>query len=304
VPHSALAAPGAGARRTGVGDGAATTRARGGLRGVDFGIAGIMFPLILFAALAAAQPPGSFFNLTTFGLQLPLSNGKGGVTQILQPALNSYSSAYFYTDPKDQSMAFWCPENGATTSGSSFPRSELREEIDFDLSAGRHVINATVAVAAANSTTASVTIGQAHVDGISGHCSIFVELMWTSGTVIAHLRDKACNNVNRAVGKYALGEWISYAIIVDGNTAQILTDKDDTMTPYAYTWLKESTQGASPLCPRRGGVASAFHSLTPTTGTTTSAVYFKAGNYLQSTGSSGSRGSIVKIKALSTSHAG
>jgi hypothetical protein len=58
------------------------------------------------------------------------------------------------------------------------------------------------------------------------------------------------------------------------------------------------------LCPRRGGVASAFHSLTPTTGTTTSAVYFKAGNYLQSTGSSGSRGSIVKIKALSTSHCG
>jgi hypothetical protein len=206
----------------------------------------MVFPFFLFAALrgAAAQPPGSLFNLTTFGLQLPLSNGKGGVTQILQPALNSYRSAYFYTDPKDQSMVFWCPENGATTSGSSFPRSELREEIDFDLS-GRHVINATVAVAAANSTTASVTIGQAHVDGISGHCSIFVELMWTSGAVIAHLRDKACNNVIRAVGKYALGEWISYAIVVDGNTAQILTDKDDTMTPYAYTWLKESTQGAS-----------------------------------------------------------
>jgi hypothetical protein len=157
--------------------------------------------LPLGQALALAlSPPGVLFNLSSWGLQLPLSNGKGGVTQVLQPALKTYTSAYFYTDPADNGMTFWCPENGATTGGSSFPRSELREEFDFDLSPGRHVLNATVAVLSANSSKASVTIGQAHVDGISGHCSIFVELMWTDGTVTAHLRDKSCNNVNVIVG--------------------------------------------------------------------------------------------------------
>ena len=152
------------------------------------------------ALALALSPPGVLFNLSSWGLQLPLSNGKGGVAQVLQPALKTYTSAYFYTDPADNGMTFWCPENGATTGGSSFPRSELREEFDFDLSPGRHVLNATVAVLSANSSKASVTIGQAHVDGISGHCSIFGELMWTDGTVTAHLRDKGCNNVNVIVG--------------------------------------------------------------------------------------------------------
>ena len=62
---------------------------------------------------------------------------------------------------------------------------------------------------------------------------------------------------------------------MDGNTAQIITDKDATMAPYAYTWLPVDTP-----------------------------VYFKAGNYQQSSGSSSTRGSVVKITALSTSHRG
>ena len=54
----------------------------------------------------------------------------------------------------------------------------------------------------------------------------------------------ACNNVNRALGDYAIGETVRYSIIVDGNTAQVVTDKDGTMAPYAYSWLDASTQGA------------------------------------------------------------
>lgn len=200
------------------------------------------FLAVLPVMLAQPLSPGQVFNLSSFGLQLPVSNGKGGVMQVLQPALRTYSSPYFYTDPIDNGMTFWCPENGATTSGSSFPRSELREETDFDLSPGRHVLNATVAVLSANSSKASVTIGQAHIDGISGHCSIFVELIWTDGTVTAHLRDESCNNVNVVVGAgYDFGDFVTYSIIVDGDTAQILTNKDDSMKPYAYSWLDKST---------------------------------------------------------------
>ena len=149
---------------------------------------------LLSCLCQAPPPPGMLFNLSSFGLQLPISNGKGGVEQVYQPSLRTYSSPYFFTDAADRGMVFWCPENGATTSGSGFPRSELREEFDFGLAAGgRHVLNTTITVVLTNSSKASVTIGQAHIDGISGHCSIFVELMWTAGTVVAHLRDKGAS---------------------------------------------------------------------------------------------------------------
>ena len=168
------------------------------------------------------------------------------------PALASYTSAYFYSDPADKGMVFWCPENGAHTSGSSYPRSELRQQPDFDLSPSRHVLNVSIVVQQ-TSPTQSITIGQAHIDGVSGHCSIFVELEWTKGNIVAHLRDKNCNGVNKVVGTgYALGDTITYSIIVTGNAAQIFTDKDASMKPYAYTWLPTNTP-----------------------------VYFKAGNYLQ-----------------------
>lgn len=106
----------------------------------------VLCVLLPLGPALALSPPGVLFNLTSWGLQLPISNGKGGVAQVLQPALKTYTSAYFFTDPTDNGMTFWCPENGATTSGSSFPRSELREEVDFDLSPGRHVLNATISV--------------------------------------------------------------------------------------------------------------------------------------------------------------
>ena len=85
-------------------------------------------------AVSAVNPPGSYFNLSAFKLQLPLSDGNGGVVEIDQPQLETYSSAYFYTDPSDNGMTFWCPENGAHTSGSNYPRSELRDNTDFTFS--------------------------------------------------------------------------------------------------------------------------------------------------------------------------
>ena len=209
----------------------------------------ILLLLSLSATSSLAPPPGALFNLSSFLLQLPTST-HGGVTEVKQPALDSYSSEYFYTDPADKGMTFWCPQNGATTSGSSFPRSELRETLDFDLSPGLHTLNATVTVLQTTSTQ-SITIGQAHVDGLSGHCSIFVELEWTRGAVVAHLRDKACRGVDMALGSYALGEPVSYSITLSGDTARITTDKV-AGKPYSYTWLPASTR-----------------------------VYFKAGDYLQ-----------------------
>ena len=89
-------------------------------------------------------------------------------------------------------------------------------------------IRASTQILSANSSKASVTIGQAHVDGISGHCSIFVELMWTDGTVTAHLRDKSCGNVNVVVGTGC-----ACCAVLSGNKHNTLTHPTPPTAPHA-----------------------------------------------------------------------
>ena len=55
---------------------------------------------------------------------------RGSPTEITPTQLaGGFTNANFYT-AADGSMAFWCPVDGVTTGGSSYPRSELREEIN------------------------------------------------------------------------------------------------------------------------------------------------------------------------------
>lgn len=73
--------------------------------------------------------------------------------EIRQPQLNTYEYApYFYTDGTD-GVIFTAPANGATTSGSLNPRSELREmtadgsdEIAWDSGSGVHTMEATLKI--------------------------------------------------------------------------------------------------------------------------------------------------------------
>src|SRR5215510_10953614 len=79
------------------------------------------------------KPPGGNFNLTNWYLGLPVdsSGGTNGNSASIPASqlVTGYSNAlYFYTGP-DGSMVFWAFVTGATTSGSSYPRSELREQI-------------------------------------------------------------------------------------------------------------------------------------------------------------------------------
>ena len=193
------------------------------------------------AAAAAPPPPGALFNISRFDLQLPVAGSGGGVEIIKAPAINSYTSKYFYTDPADNQMTFFCPLDGAHTSGSNYPRSELRENPNYDLT-GFHRLNATLTVVTVTSTKA-ITIGQAHIDGVSGACSIFVELEWENGDIISHMRDKNCKSVKQTIASgVQLGQPVSYSIVVSGDTAFVTTDRGNGQkAPYAYSWLKQST---------------------------------------------------------------
>jgi len=69
--------------------------------------------------------PSQVIDLTNWQLQLP--TGKDGdVTTVSQPQLNSFSETpYFYAS--GSTVVFCAYVNGTHTSGSEYPRSELRE---------------------------------------------------------------------------------------------------------------------------------------------------------------------------------
>ena len=92
------------------------------------------FAIVPAWALDPTQPPGSNFDLSHWYLQLPTINGvltgaSGNVDTFSPEQLTAgATNAYFYTGP-DGAKTFWAPDDGSTTSGSTHPRSELREEL-------------------------------------------------------------------------------------------------------------------------------------------------------------------------------
>ncbi|NEA30915.1 polysaccharide lyase family 7 protein [Streptomyces sp. SID13031] len=69
--------------------------------------------------------PADVLDLTNWKLTLP-TGSSGSPTEIKQPALDSYTNSPYFVVAGD-GVQFRAPVNGVTTSGSSNPRSELRE---------------------------------------------------------------------------------------------------------------------------------------------------------------------------------
>lgn len=73
------------------------------------------------------QVPADLLNLTNWKETLP-TGSSGSPTEITQPGLATYSNdPYFTLNAARDAVQFRAPVNGVTTSGSSYPRSELRE---------------------------------------------------------------------------------------------------------------------------------------------------------------------------------
>lgn len=140
--------------------------------------ASVCLALLLLTAVPAkalnpALPPGGNFALSHWYLQLPTAGGvltgTGGSVDSASAAqlVAGFTNDYFYTGP-DGAMTFWVPDNGATTSGSTHPRSELREQLipgnnntNWTLY-GTHVLTATCVVSNVPADTGKVCIGQMH----------------------------------------------------------------------------------------------------------------------------------------------
>jgi hypothetical protein len=123
------------------------------------------------AAPAAEDPvPGDILDLTDWKLTLPVGDEPDEADEVEQPALARFQVApFFRVDPTGKGVAFRAHVGGATTSGSGYPRSELREmtdggsdEASWSNESGEHVMQLTAAITATPKEKPEVSVAQIH----------------------------------------------------------------------------------------------------------------------------------------------
>eukprot|EP01120_Amphizonella_sp_Union-15-10_P015789 TRINITY_DN8186_c0_g1_i2.p1 TRINITY_DN8186_c0_g1~~TRINITY_DN8186_c0_g1_i2.p1 ORF type:complete len:233 (-),score=27.53 TRINITY_DN8186_c0_g1_i2:54-752(-) len=99
--------------------------------------------LSLFCCISLALVPAQILDLQNWKLQLPFEKN-GGILEVKQPELATYSLPnYFYVEDNAVVFAAWV--NGTHTSGSEYPRTELREmngtqEASWSTAKGTHTM--------------------------------------------------------------------------------------------------------------------------------------------------------------------
>ena len=227
----------------------------------------------------AATPPGRNFDLTFWKLTLPvdyIGNPFGTAAEVKHPQLTTYNTQHFYTDT-DGAMTFWCPVIGATTSGATAPRTELRELINGDDSdvnwsaMGTHILRAQCRVTQ-QPDTGDVIIGQVH-----GYPSQrLVKVQYGSGRVQVYIRNSlTASGDTKFIHSVAPNSLITYEIkVVDGVAFVAVNGVTNSFNFGASdpAWLTDST------------------------------FYFKAGAYLQDNSGPITEGGRVCFYQLSSAH--
>ena len=118
--------------------------------------------------------PSDFLNLTNWKLTLPVDTSRAGSPdEITQTALDSFQDPdYFRVNSTLNGVVFTAPCSGATTSGSGYARSELREMINngidkasWSTTSGTHTMEITEAITHLPVVKPHVVAGQIHGSG-------------------------------------------------------------------------------------------------------------------------------------------
>jgi hypothetical protein len=215
-------------------------------------------------------------------------NGSLSGTAVEVQNLSGYqNSKYFYTG-SDGAMVFYAPVDGATTSGSSYARSELREmnaseKAAWKLSQGGFMSAPLEVDAAPNraGVGGKLVVGQIH-----GQDNELVRLYWENGTVY-FVNDQAGSGNSEtkftlkdstgAAPDVSLNEKFSYIINAKGSTLEV--------DVYADGKVYESSTK----------INSVWQSDT---------FYFKAGAYLGANEGNGSGAGQASFYALDVNHDG
>ncbi len=240
------------------------------LGGMVSGLQIVGFAVALSASTCAyadpqADAPGHHVDLLMYKLQTPIARGDS-VLEVSPPMLMSYISPDFYYDGMTKALVFACPDNGATTRESHFPRSELRTIGEWTFS-GMHTLSATLAVTQ-QPASGDIIIGQIHGNGQGTEA---FKIRWINGDIVAGVKISPGNTEARypLLHGLALGQRFSYTIAQSDHVVTVTVNGVSHSFSFDPSW--------------------------DTAGT----VYFKAGNYLQDNSASGSTG-VVRFYALST----
>lgn len=136
--------------------------------------------------------PSQVLGLSYFELTIPVASADtGNAAVIKQPQLAGYSSQYFATLANGLGVRFVSPVGGATTSGSQYPRSELREmanvgteEASWPTTSGRHDMKLTESINHLPTAKPELVFAQIHgpsddlieaeITGKGGHNRLYV----------------------------------------------------------------------------------------------------------------------------------
>jgi hypothetical protein len=231
---------------------------------------------LCWAALNPSEPPGDNFDLSHWHLTLP----DGDASTISPSDLDDgYThSTWFYTGA-DGAMVFWCPVTGGTTSGSTYPRSELRERIDPSSTSenwppwGMHVLNAQCKITELPSNGRTV-IAQIH--SYISPAPALVLIKTIDGVLNAQVRNTVAGSTYTyyPMANLVLNQMITYQIkLVNGLLTVTINGASQSVNIYQAdpAWTNQS-------------------------------FYFKAGSYCHDIDGLSSEGSRVSFYQLSATH--
>ncbi|MCS3801230.1 polysaccharide lyase family 7 protein [Niastella sp. OAS944] len=123
------------------------------------------------AGKPATNYPANVLDLTNWKLNIPLDEDNDGRSdEIKQPKLNTYSiTPWFQNNEANSGVVFRANCGGTTTSGSGYPRSELREMINngksnagWSSDAGTHIMEIEQAITHLPTVKPHIVAGQIH----------------------------------------------------------------------------------------------------------------------------------------------
>lgn len=230
--------------------------------------------------------PAEVLDLAAWKVTLPVdSAGQLGndrlAVEVKQPDLATYTSSYVKAAPDNQSVIFTAPVEGATTSGSEYPRCELREmrsaaentanaSWGFD-DGGIHTMTITQAVLELPVAKPQLACGQIH-DASDDNLIILADgFAPTTGTTAA----TGTSTIPYAIRWKWDGATQPDPLIPDYVTGQTFTIKIEVRDNIMRIWADKGT-AAHTLRATKTGLVSTFPA------SSSSGCYFKAGVYAQS----------------------
>lgn len=188
---------------------------------------------------------------------------------------NCVEPASCHRGAPDGAMVFQVPSGFASTPNSHYPRVELRAKREFTLGSTFDITQSGEAYILQNPQTRSIIFAQIHGDRPGG--SELLKLRWDDGAIVAGTKEHYGDPESRTplLAGVALGQKISYTIQAQG----MGTGMHLRITVTA------------------GGRTSTQHFDFPASGWSDVALYFKAGNYNQSSSPDGGT-AIVAYGAL------